>query len=304
MVQRKTKLSTVSEAADLIQDGMTIGIGGFMSSNHSMVIIREIIRRGIRNLTVFGCPSSGIELDMLIGAGCVKKVIAAYVGGEWISPLLPHFRRAAEKREIEIWECGEMHQYLALMAHVYKIPFMPTRDGLGTDHYKVNPDFKFFNDPFTDQRLVAIPAIGLDVALIHAGCADVYGNCQHPGATFGDRIYAKAAEKVIVTVDMLLSNDFVADNWRLTTLHGYQVDSVVHEPFGAHPSESHGIYIHDEEHMREYVRVAQEGTIAFERYLKKYVLDPTDHVSYLEAVGGVSRLLYLKQGLDAVKAEM
>ena len=107
------------------------------------------------------------------------------------------------------------------------------RGGIGTDYAKLNPRLKEFDDPITGERLLAIPAIDIDVAIIHAGAADPYGNVQHVGTGFGDRSHHRAADKTIVTVDKVIPNEEVRANPYRTSIAG--VDAVVRAPYGSHP---------------------------------------------------------------------
>ena len=109
--KRKEVVKSVEEAASVIKDGMTVAIGGFGTTNHSMAIIRQIIKNQVKNLTVIGAATSGLEVDLLIGAGCVRKVISPYVGAGMACPIGHNFRRAVEGKAIEVWECSEYTLY-------------------------------------------------------------------------------------------------------------------------------------------------------------------------------------------------
>ena len=99
--ERTSVLGTEEDALAMIVDGMTIAIGGFNTASHPMTLVRGIIRKGVRNLTVIGATIAGLEIDMLIGAGCVKKVVSSSVTGEAAAAIGPFFRMMAEKGEIE-----------------------------------------------------------------------------------------------------------------------------------------------------------------------------------------------------------
>jgi len=114
--KRKEVVMSEKVVADQLNDGMTIAIGGFGTANHPMPIVREIIKRNIKNLTVIGSATAGLEIDMLIGAGCVKKLIAPYVGAKLYAPIGNCYRAAVENNEIEVWECSEYILYAGLTA--------------------------------------------------------------------------------------------------------------------------------------------------------------------------------------------
>jgi len=127
------------DAAALIKDGDVVIVGGFGTVNHPMPIIRALIRRKVKNLTIIGAATAGLEIDMLIGAGCVKKVIAPYVGAELHAPVGNCFRYAAENDEIEVYETTEYLLYSQLDAAARGLGFMPWRGGVGTSLPVLNP---------------------------------------------------------------------------------------------------------------------------------------------------------------------
>ena len=286
--KRREVIIGEQEATSFIRDGMTVSVGGFLNSSHPMPIIRALIRKGVKGLTVVGAASAGLEIDLLIGAGCVKTVIAPMISGESLAPIGPCFRYFTQRGELEVVELDEHMYYQGLRAAAELMPSLPWRGGIGTDYAKLNPSLKEFDDPVTGERLLAIPAIDIDVALIHAGAADPYGNVQHVGTGFGDRSHHRAADRTIVTVEKILANEEVrADPYR-TSIAG--VDAVVRAPYGSHPYASPGHYVEDATHIREYVAAAtvllKDGTRGpLDDYLRKYVLEPASHADYLTRIG-------------------
>ena len=294
-MKRKEVIINEEEAAGWIKDGMTIIIGGFITSSHPMAIIRRIIKNRVRNLTVIGSASSGLDVDLLIGAGCASKVISPYVAGEAIAPIGPFFRTAAERGEIDVWEIDESMYYCGLRAAAHLLPFMPWRGCVGTSYPEVNPDIKVFKDPINNETLLAVPAIKPDVAILHAAYADPYGNVQHEGTGFGDRAQHLAADRTIVQVEKIVPNEEIRKEPAKTSIVG--ADALVRSPYGAHPFSSPGFYVEDLEHLREYVAAAnvyvKNGDRGpFDEYLEKYIFGPRDHIEYLERMG-VRRLLSL-----------
>jgi glutaconate CoA-transferase subunit A len=286
--KRREVILSEQDAANWIQSGMTISVGGFLNSSHPMPLVRAIIRNGVKDLTVVGAASAGLETDLLIGAGCVKTVIAPMISGESLAPIGPSFRYFAQRGELEVIELDEHMYYQGLRAAAALMPSLPWRGGIGTDYAKLNPRLKEFDDPISGERLLAIPAINIDVALIHAGAADPYGNVQHVGTGFGDRSHHRAADKTIVTVDKVIGNEEVrADPYRTSIA---SVDAVVRAPYGSHPFASPGHYLEDATHIREYVAAAtarlKDGNRALlDAYLQKYVFEPATHVKYLTRIG-------------------
>jgi glutaconate CoA-transferase subunit A len=281
---------------------MTVMVGGFATVNHSMPIIRQIIRQGTKNLTVIGSATAGLEVDLLIGAGAVRKVIAPYVGAELFCPIGHCFRRAAERGDIEIYETSEYLLYAGLYARSMGIGFMPWRGGIGTSIPKLNPALREFKDPIYGETYLAVPALGADIALIHVGQADCYGNGQHLGARFGDRLFARAADKVILTTERLVPNAMIRRNPLLTSAP--YADTVVETPFGSHPYACHGFYKEDASHIEEYVRVSaayRNGDEApFRAYLDKYIYGPASHEEYLSLIDA-GTLAELQRGVHEPK---
>ena len=295
--QRKEKIITEHEAADFIRDGMTIAIGGFINCSHPMPIVRQIIKRGIRDLTVVGPPSSGLDLDLLVGAGCAKRLVSAYFGAETIAPISPMIKHAAEQGGIDIFECDEGMYYAAIKAGAQRIPFLPTRTGVGTSYPEINPELKVFRDPIRNELMVAVPAIRPDVTLLYAGYSDCYGNVRHVGTGYGDRSLYRAADRTIVCVETVVSNQEIRKDPQKTTVPG--ADAIVRTPFGAHPFSSPGFYLADEQHLREYLAAVKayvkDGDRGpFEGYLDRYIREPGDHIEYLERVG-MRRLFSLSE---------
>lgn len=296
---RAEVVMTVQDIVDSIGDGASIVVGGFGTVNHSMAVIRGLIKKGVQGLTVIGSATAGLEIDVLIGAGCVQKVIAPYVGAEMYAPVGNCFRRAAEHGEIEVWECSEYQLYGGIFAGASNLGFFPWRGGVGTSIPDLNPDLKPFSDPIRGDdggQYLAVPAITADVALIHVGRADRYGNGQHLGPYFGDRWLARAGDRIVVTTEEVVDNEVIRRHPMMTSMP--YCDAVVETPFGSHPYAAHGFYREDAEHIHEYVRATEEyrrgHDAAFKDYLDRYVYGPDDHLDYLEIVG-LRTLLALRE---------
>jgi len=295
-VERRPVLVEEGTLAEWLRSGMCVALGGLATSCHAMVAVRHMIRRGLRDLTVIGSAVGGLDVDLLIGAGCVRKVISPYVGAEALAPIGPFFRAAAERGEIEVWECDEGQYYAGLQAAAQMLPFMPCRGGVGTSYPELNPDLKLFIDPVHGQTLLAVPALEPDVALLHAAHADAYGNVQFVGTGYADRLLWRAATRTLVQVERIVPNEEIRRSPERTALlaHG-----VMRAPFGAHPFSSPGFYLEDREHIRELVeagrvfsKIGDRGP--FEVYLDRYIHRPETHIDYLETVG-LRRLLSLRE---------
>jgi glutaconate CoA-transferase, subunit A len=289
MGDRTQRIIDEVTAANWVQDGMTIAVG----SPAPMALLRQIIRRGVKNLTIV---DSGVTLDLLIAAGCARKVVSYYAGGGFGVPVAPAFRRAVERGEIEVWECEEGILTTGLQAAAQALPFLPWRGGVGTSLPEVNKDLKVMQDPIRGETLIAVPPIKPDVTLLHAATADAYGNVQHCGGPgWLDLFLYRAADRTIVQVEKIIPNEEIrADPWA-TTIGG--ADAIVRAPYGAHPFYSRGYYVQDNVHLRQYLEAsaaaAQENRPEpLTQYLNHYCREPATLGDYLERIG-IKRLLEL-----------
>ncbi len=286
--ERRPVLVDEAAAVEGVEDGMTIAIGGFINAAHPMALVRQIVRSGARDLTVVGSASSGLEIDMLIAAGCVNTLVSAYVGAEGLAPIGPAFRKAAQDGEIDLFELDEAHFYAGLRAAAQRLPFNPWRAGVGTSYPDLNPRLKTFHDPIDGSLLIAVPSIDIDIAFLHAAISDAYGNVQHEGTGFGDRAIHAAADRTVAQVEQIVSNERIRQNPAATSIPG--ADAVVRVPYGAHPFASHGYYPADKDHILEYVDAATDwlktgSRTRLDEYLDRYVREPVDNVEYIERVG-------------------
>lgn len=291
MRNRQEKVVSLEKAMELVQDGQILAVGGFLLNDHPMALVREIVRKKVRGLYLVPAPTGGsMESDLLIGAGCVKRVAWTYIGAEWIAATLPNARRAAESGTVEIDEYDEFSLVHALLATIQGLPSYHTKLGIGSDLLKANPSFKVFSDPVDNTvQLVAIPPLRPDVALIHAQQSDVYGNCRLTMPVW-DEVIAAASETVIVSVEEIVSTDTIRSDPQRTTIPCHAVDAIVELPGGAHPFSSSGFYAYDEAHMRTYIANAKSAD-GFAEYLREYIFGVDIPASYLEKVGGASKIM-------------
>ena len=252
------RLSEEEVVAELA-DGMTIGIGGWGSRRKPMSLIRALARSSLRDLTIvsYGGPDVGI----LCAAGKVRRVVYAFVSLDSI-PLDPHFRAARQTGAVEDEPWDEGLFLLGLQAAAWRVPFLPSRVGLGSDLMRLNPRLRTVRSPYDDgEELVAAPAITLDAALCHLDRADARGNAAFLGADlYFDDLYLRAApgrrfvstEKVVPTADLV---EEAGTELRLR-INRSMVDGVVERPGGAHFTECRPDYGRDEAFQKEYAASA------------------------------------------------
>jgi glutaconate CoA-transferase subunit A len=281
------KQMTATEVVAQLEDGMTIGIGGWGPRRKPMALVREILRSSLRDLTIVSY--GGADVGMLCAAGKVKKVVFAFVSLDFI-PLEPYFRQARQGGQLEVMEIDEGMMLLGLRAAAWGLPYIPTEVGLGTDIINQNPDIKLVDSPYDDKEWVAMPALHLDAALIHVDCADNRGVCQIAGPDhYMDDWYARAASNTYVSCEELVSSDYFADSSIARQVHWERSATcgVVHIPGGAHPSSCSPAYGYDVSHFKTYVGSAREEG-GFKGYCDSY-LGQTEQ-EYQQSVGGLEAI--------------
>jgi acyl CoA:acetate/3-ketoacid CoA transferase alpha subunit len=246
-----------------------------------MSLSRELVRQGKKDLRV--CGQGVLELDLWMTAGLVKKLDITYIGLEVYGTSYA-LRRAVESGQItSCVEWSNASITWRMKATAMGVPFLPARSMLGTDTFKYSAA-KVVKDPFTGIKVCLIPALILDVALIHVHRADRYGNAQIEGISgFGIEM-ARASKRVILSAEEIISTDEIRKYPDRTAIPYYLVDAVVHAPFGSHPGEMAYVYGRDEPVIRDWVESSKtiEGAQA---YMEKYVYGVKDHQEYMALIG-------------------
>lgn len=277
------KRMTIDEIVDQLEDGMTIGIGGWATRRKPMALVRAIARSKVKDLTVVAY--GGPDIGLLAANNKIKKLIFSFVSMDQI-PLEPHFRAARQRGDFDVLELDEGLYQLGLRAAAMRVPFLPSRIGLGTDLVKQPELSKTVTSPFGDgETLLAMPAIHLDAALIHVHRSDERGNVLtlSPDPLF-DELLARAAKKTFVTTEKLVSTaelDLRA-NSRFNIIERALIAGVAEVEFGAHPTSAEPDYHIDMGHLKTYSDAAQPG--AYREYHDRFV--DVHHEVYVAAVGG------------------
>ncbi|NLL21789.1 MAG: CoA transferase subunit A [Firmicutes bacterium] len=284
-------------------DGSTICFGGFIGRD-CVAVVHEIIRQGIKGLTVIDDSKTDI-MDLLVGAGCIKRWEGAYLGYGAIG-LAPNIRRAVEKgvpQPIEVEDWSNAAISMRYLAGALNIPFMATRSMLGSDILKYNKRIKVINDPYEGKPLALVPAVRPDVAFIHVQRADAMGNAQVWGFTGNDENKVRAAKHTVITCEEIVSPEEIRRNGNLTIIPFYCVDAVVQVPYGCHPQSCYGYYAYDVLFCGEYHKTSstREG---FLKWLDTYVFGCEDHNAYCNKVGWsrLQKLTYLERQFNRIHA--
>jgi len=241
------------------------------------------MRQKKRGLTLVG-PISDILFDQLIGAGCVEKVVAAWVGNVMMGSAY-NFRRAVEGEQVKVFNMTNFTIALALQAGAMGVPFLPTRSAMGSDVPKGNHFFYQIFSPFEGKEpLLAVRALNPDVAIVHVQRADREGNA-HCWGNFGVMIEAvRAARRVIVVAEEVVEPEIITSDPNRTVIPGFLVSAVVECPYGAHPSPVQGYYNRDDAFFRQYHE--QTKTAAdFDSWTARWVYGVPDRVAYMSQLG-------------------
>jgi glutaconate CoA-transferase subunit A len=272
MDKRMTAADVVAE----LRDGMTLGIGGWGSRRKPMALVREILRSPLRDLTVvtYGGPDAGL----LCKYGKVRRLVYGFVSLDSI-PLEPHFRQARQAGSFRASELDEGMLQWGLRAAAYRLPFLPTRAGLGSDVLRINPELRSVRSPYEDgEELVAMPALELDVALVHMNRADARGNGQFLGPDlYFDDLFCLAAKRRFMSCERIVPTESLSKEGSLHTMriNRSMIDGVVEAPGGAHFTECPPDYGRDESFQKEYAATAKDEG-AWEEFKIRYLDVPEE----------------------------
>lgn len=283
---RRSKLVGLADAASHVLSGMRVAIGGLAVNQHPMALTRELVRQSRHELTIVGCLN-GLETDLLIGAGCVRRVETAYVGLEEFG-LAPNFRRAVEQGMLEVHEFSELLAFDRFRASQDGWTFALSSALAGTDILKHNDQVREVVCPFTGRIYHAVPPAEPDVVLVHAPVADEFGNVLVAERALLpqnlDLAMTRSCDTVIVSVERIVGHDAIRRAAYRNQIPAFRTTCVVEAPMGAHPCSMQSYYDVDRVHFARYVDAARTEH-SFLEYLRRYVFEPVDHGGYLGLIG-------------------
>ncbi len=282
----REKVMSLEDAASLVHNGDHVALGGCTMSRTPIALVWALIRAGRKDLTVSRSIVS-TEGDLLYAAGASRHIVTSWFsqGIVWgISKVMRHY---TESGAAQFEEWSHMSMGLRYRAGAMGIPFMPTRSMLGSGvRDVVGESAKDMTCPYTGERILLLPALNPDVALIHVQRADEYGNAQLDGLQFMDLDIAMAARRVILTTERIISNDQIRRTPDLTKIPFFTVDAVVEVPFGSAPHECYGLYEPFFGHLDSYAKATKDDPVAgATQYLERYYREPKTWTDYLARLG-------------------
>jgi glutaconate CoA-transferase, subunit A len=281
----REKVMSLQEASMLVADGQSIGIGGSMMSRTPMAMIWQLIRSGRQDLVCSRSITTS-EGDLLLGSGLSKHIITSWFSQGIMWGISKVMRAHVESGHARYDEWSHLAMGMRFRAGAMGVPFMPMRPMLGSDVLASRPEARALDCPFTNEKLLLVPALNPDVAIIHVHSCDAFGNARIDGLQFMDTDLAMAADKVILTTERIISNDQIRRAPDQTKIPFFCVDAVVEVPFGSAPHECYGVYEPMMGHLNQYVTSVNSDPVnGMKEYLDKYVYAPKSWNDYLDLIG-------------------
>jgi len=281
----REKVVSLEEAASFVKDGDSVGIGGSTMSRTPMGLIWALIRAKRKKLVCSRCITSS-DGDLLYAAGASEHIITSWFSQGILWGVSKVMRHHVETGKARFDEWSHMAMGMRFRAGAMGVPFLPIRSMLGSGVLRQRPEAKEIDCPFTGEKLLLVPALNPDVALIHVQRCDAYGNAQIDGLQFMDMDLAMAANRVILSTERIVSNDQIRRAPDQTKIPFFAVDAVVELPFGCAPHECYGVYEPMMRHMEFYVALVNKDPVSGMReYLDRFVYGPGSWTGFLEMIG-------------------
>ena len=291
--EMKSKVMSVKEAVEkFTKDGDYLATGGFGANRIPTAVCHELLRLGRKNMGFAGHTTTH-DFQILSAGKVFDKLDASYVVGLEARGLSPNARKYIQSGEVQVTEWSNYGLAARFRAAAMGVAFLPIRTTLGTETYKYGAG-KTITCPFTGSPYMAVPALYPDVAAIHVHAADIYGNCQIRGITVADLDIARAAKRLIITTERIISSDEIRKEPIKTAIPYYLVDAVCEVPYGSYPGNMAYEYFSDEEHIKEWMTVEKDPD-AFKAFLDKHIYNCESHFDYLRVNGGMEKMMELRQ---------
>ena len=281
----REKVMTLEEAAALVPDGATVGIGGSTLSRTPMALVWALIRARKQGLVCARGISSS-EGELLFAAGVSRHLVTSWFSQGIVWGVSRIMRAYTESGRARFEEWSHMAMGMRFRAGAMGVPFLPMRSMLGSDIAPRLSELREMDCPFTGDKLLLVPALNPDVALIHVQRCDAYGNAQMDGLQFMDIDLAMAANRVILSTERIVSNDQIRRMPDQTKIPFIAVDAVVEVPFGSAPHECYGQYEPLFRHLDDYAALLRKDPEAgIRQYLDRYFYEPKSWTEYLDRIG-------------------
>jgi glutaconate CoA-transferase, subunit A len=298
----REKVVALEDIVSFVHDGDTVGIGGSTMSRTPMALIWALIRAKRRKLKCCRSITSS-DGDLLFASNVSDHIVTSWFSQSILWGVSKVMRHYVESGKAQFEEWSHLAMGMRLRAGAMGIPFMPIRPMLGSDVLKERPEAKEFDCPFTGEKLLLVPALTPDVALIHVQRCDSYGNAQIDGLQFMDIDLALAANKVILSTERIVSNDQIRRSPDQTKIPFFTVDAIVEVPFGCAPHECYGVYEPMIRHMEYYVdRVNKDPVAGIKEYLDRFVYGPKFWSEFLDLIGLDELLTATRAGISIYDA--
>lgn len=281
----RDKVMSLEEATALVPDGASLAISGCTLSRTPMAMIWALIRARKQGLTVSRSIMS-TEGDLFYASGLSKHIITSWFSQGIVWGVSKVMRTYTEQKRAVFEEWSHMAMGLRYRAGAMGLPFMPMRSMMGSGVLERAQGAKEMECPFTGDKLLLVPALNPDVAIIHVQRCDAYGNAQLDGLTFMDMDIAMAANRVILTTERIVSNDQIRRHPDQTKIGFFTVDAVVEVPFGCAPHECYGLYEPFYTHLDLYAGMtAKDADKGATEYLERFYYEPKNWADYLSRIG-------------------
>jgi len=291
----REKVMSLEEACAFVHDGDQVAIGGSTLSRTPMAMIWALIRSRKTDLS-FSRSIVSTEGDLLFASGVSKHIVTSWFSQGIVWGVSKVMRLYTETGRARFEEWSHMSVGMRFRAGAMGVPFLPVRSMMGSDvGARLKDSVREMDCPFTGEKLLLVPALNPDVALIHVQRCDAYGNAQMDGLQFMDIDIPMAANRVIITTERIVSNDQIRRTPDQTKIPFFTVDAVVEVPYGCAPHECYGVYEPFFNHLDYYAKlVSQDPEAGVRDYLQRYYYEPRDWTAYLELIG-------LREILDAAR---
>ncbi len=274
-----------------VHDGEYLAIGGFGANRTPVAACHEIVRQGRKKMGFVGHTATH-DMQILSAGEVYDRIDVAYIIGLEARGLSTCSRKYMESGKVKVTEWTNYSLTMRLKAAAMGVPFLPTRNLMGTDTF-AHSAAKIVQCPYTEKKLVALPALYPDIAVIHVHEADIYGNARFKGISVSDIDLANASKRLIITTERLIHTDEIKRDPTSTRIPYFLVDAVCEVPYGAYPGTMPYEYFSDEDHLKEWLRKEKDPD-AFKFFLKENIYDCSTHEEYIKKNGGTQKILDLR----------